>query len=164
MRDRDYLLNPSDDSLASWLIDWLVREFKIDRESVKPNQAFLSFGMDSVQAMTMVGDLESELSVRLPPTLVWDYPTIGELAAHLAERLGEPPPIPVEAAAAAREFSSEAAEAELESLLGELDPLGHRLDRRSAESTGVSRTYRFLSHLPDSERSSCPELGWTDRR
>lgn len=88
MPEVNLLQTPSLDTLTSWLIGWVVKEFKNDRESITPDQAFLSFGMDSVQAMTMVGDLESDLNLRLSPTLVWDYPTIGELAEHLAERLG----------------------------------------------------------------------------
>ena len=43
--------------------------------------------MDSVQAMTMVGDLEANLEVRLPPTLAWDFPDIDALSSHLAERM-----------------------------------------------------------------------------
>ena len=64
------------DSFKSWLIDWMVRELGIDRSNIDPSQAFLSYGMDSVQAMTMVGDIEAKLGLRLPPTLAWDYPDI----------------------------------------------------------------------------------------
>ena len=70
----------------AWLIDWLAQELGIDREKIDPRQSFLSYGMDSVQAMTMVGDLEAKLEVRLPPTLAWDYPDIDALSAHLADR------------------------------------------------------------------------------
>ena len=71
----------------SWLTDWLAREMGIDREKIDPRQSFLSYGMDSVQAMTMVGDLEAKLEVRLPPTLAWDFPDIDALSSHLAERM-----------------------------------------------------------------------------
>ena len=58
----------------TWLIDWLARELGIEREKIDASQSFLGYGMDSVQAMTMVGDLEANLEVRLPPTLAWDFP------------------------------------------------------------------------------------------
>ena len=74
------------DSFKSWLIDWIVHELRIDRSSVDPSETFLNYGMDSVQAMTMVGDIEAKLGLRLPPTLAWDYPDIETLSAHLADR------------------------------------------------------------------------------
>ena len=84
-------LNPRRDEtsvnlIKAWLIDWLAQELGFDREKIDPRQSFLSYGMDSVQAMTMVGDLEANLEVRLPPTLAWDYPDIDALSAHLASR------------------------------------------------------------------------------
>ena len=75
--------------MESWLIGWMVKELKLDPRSVESNQAFLSYGMDSVQAMTMVGDLEVHLKRRLPPTLVWDYPTIDALVKHMSEQISE---------------------------------------------------------------------------
>ena len=71
----------------TWLIDWLARELGIEREKINASQSFLGYGMDSVQAMTMVGDLEASLEVRLPPTLAWDFPDIDALSAHLADRM-----------------------------------------------------------------------------
>ena len=115
MPDPVSLQAPSLESLTSWLAGWMVKEFKVDRESIEPGQAFLSFGMDSVQAMTMVGDLESDLNLRLSPTLVWDYPTIGELADHLAEQLGVSSPATCRRAGP----SDEVAAPEQTSLLGD---------------------------------------------
>src|SRR5262249_32987177 len=64
----------STESLKAWLIAWLASEQGVEREAIDPSQAFLSYGLDSVQAMSMIGDLEAALSRRLPPTLAWDYP------------------------------------------------------------------------------------------
>jgi acyl carrier protein len=75
------------DLFKSWLVGWLAQELLIDREKIDTHQSFLSYGLDSVQAMTMVGDLEANLEVRLPPTLAWDYPDIDALSAHLFDRM-----------------------------------------------------------------------------
>jgi acyl carrier protein len=72
------------EAYRAWIHDWMAREMGIDRSLIDPDQTFLSYGMDSVQAMTMVGDLEAKTGKRLPPTLAWDYPDINALAAHLA--------------------------------------------------------------------------------
>lgn len=61
------------------------RELKLSAASVDVQKPFVSFGMDSVHAMMLVGDLEDHLGRRLPPTLAWDYPTVEKLAVHLAQ-------------------------------------------------------------------------------
>jgi acyl carrier protein len=103
------------DTLTSWLIGWMAREFKVGPEAIEPGQAFLSYGMDSVQAMTLVGDLESELNLRLPPTLVWDYPIISELAGHLAGQLGASSPTARTGSGLANESGLKGTDAKLES-------------------------------------------------
>jgi acyl carrier protein len=71
------------DSLKAWLADALA----MDGRQIEPSQPFLSYGLDSVQAMSMVGDLEVTFGGRLSPTLAWDYPSVDAMAEHLAERL-----------------------------------------------------------------------------
>jgi acyl carrier protein len=70
--------------LKSWLIAWLAAEQGVEAETINSGRSFLNYGLDSVQAMTLVGDLEAKLGRRLAPTLAWDYPTIDALAEHLA--------------------------------------------------------------------------------
>ena len=73
------------DTLAVWVRDWLGRELKLAPEDVALDKTFVRYGMDSVHAMMLVGDLEEHLGIRLPPTLAWTYPTVEALAGHLAE-------------------------------------------------------------------------------
>ncbi|WP_425288542.1 amino acid adenylation domain-containing protein [Streptomyces melanosporofaciens] len=51
---------------------------------VADDEQFLTMGLDSLSAVDLVRRLESELGRPLPPTLFFEYRTIGELAAHLA--------------------------------------------------------------------------------
>ena len=108
------------DSLRSWLIDWLAREMEIDQATIDPKRAFLSYGMDSMKAMTMVGDLEAMLSLRLPPTLAWDYPDIDALSAHLVDRLT------AESSSSAPAMPVAASPGQIDRLVAELDMLGDR--------------------------------------
>ena len=117
--------NPATDdisveSLKSWLTAWMMREMELDRLPIDPAESFLSYGMDSIQSMTMVGDLEAKFELTLPPTLAWDYPDINTLASYLAERLR---PGSVSGAPAS---PPEAARAKMETLLGKIDSLGDR--------------------------------------
>ena len=76
-------------SLKSWLIAWVAEACETESHLIDPGQTFLSFGMDSVQAMSLVGDLETQFRRRLPPTLAWDYPTIDAMAEHLTQCPGD---------------------------------------------------------------------------
>jgi acyl carrier protein len=71
------------ESLTAWLSDWLAGEVSINRASVDVHKPFLSYGLNSVQAMMLAGDLEVGLKREFPPTLAWDYPSIAALADYL---------------------------------------------------------------------------------
>lgn len=70
--------------IAEWLKAWIAGEFRRDAADIGDNDRFSEFGMDSVAAMMLTGALEQWLGAELNPTLVWDHPTIGAMAAHLA--------------------------------------------------------------------------------
>ncbi len=71
--------------LAGWVADWISSELKIDRHLIAEDTPFVQFGLDSVHAMMMVGDLEDLLGRRLSPTLTWRFPTLGAMAEHLVQ-------------------------------------------------------------------------------
>ncbi|MFD7505050.1 amino acid adenylation domain-containing protein [Streptomyces sp. NPDC059850] len=52
---------------------------------VDDDEPFLTMGLDSLSAVDLVRRLEAELGRVLPPTLFFEYRTVRELAAHLAE-------------------------------------------------------------------------------
>ncbi len=70
--------------IAQWLATELAGRLKVDPATIDHQQTFTYYGLGSVAAVEMVGDLEEWLGQSLSPTLVWDYPTIRQLAEHLA--------------------------------------------------------------------------------
>jgi acyl carrier protein len=77
------------ESTQRWLVSWMAAELDLEAEAIDADQTFLSYGMDSMHAMMLAGDLEAALGTRLAPTLVWDYPTIkalGEFVVNEAYR------------------------------------------------------------------------------
>lgn len=48
-----------------------------------PDQPLMTAGVTSMLAMQLVSQLEAQLGCTLAPTLVFDWPTAADLAAHL---------------------------------------------------------------------------------
>jgi acyl-CoA synthetase (AMP-forming)/AMP-acid ligase II/acyl carrier protein len=54
-------------------------------ERVDARAPFHSYGLDSAQAAALMGEIADALGMELSPILLWNYPTIGELSAYLAQ-------------------------------------------------------------------------------
>jgi acyl carrier protein len=70
--------------IVDWIADWLARAFDRPAETITARDLFSEFGMDSVRAMMLISALEDRTGADLPPTLIWDYPSLGALAEHVA--------------------------------------------------------------------------------
>jgi polyketide synthase 13 len=72
------------DELESWIVNWLVRNAEVNAADIQRDRQFADFGLDSLLAVQLSGRLEKLLGRALSPSLAWEFPTIAELAAHLA--------------------------------------------------------------------------------
>ncbi|HSM72576.1 MAG TPA: beta-ketoacyl synthase N-terminal-like domain-containing protein, partial [Anaerolineales bacterium] len=70
--------------IQTFLVTRVASILELDSSSIDPKQPFTYYGLGSIQAVSLTGDLETFLNRRLSPTLAWDYPTIELLANHLA--------------------------------------------------------------------------------
>ncbi|MGL5080592.1 MAG: acyl carrier protein [Microcoleaceae cyanobacterium] len=73
------------ESIRSWLISQLAARLGFQPSEIDIHENFGNYGLNSIEAVNLSGDLESILGRRLPPTILWDYPTIQTLAEYLAE-------------------------------------------------------------------------------
>lgn len=74
---------PTSAALLRWLISRLAEQLELDPQQIDLQKEFTDYGLNSIEAVSLSGDLENFLGRRLPPTLLWDYPTIETLARYL---------------------------------------------------------------------------------
>ncbi|AOJ06106.1 polyketide synthase [Burkholderia sp. ABCPW 14] len=75
----------SHEDIVDWMTGYLAARLRTDSGSIDVNKQFIEYGLDSADAMRMVGDLEDYLGVELSPSLPYQYPTIDALAQALAD-------------------------------------------------------------------------------
>ncbi len=74
--------------IRDWLTTRLAEKLRVAADEVDDRQPFASFGLDSLQMVSLIGDLELWLGRGLAPTLAWDYPTIDALSRRLSHGRG----------------------------------------------------------------------------
>jgi acyl transferase domain-containing protein len=66
-----------------WLVERLTRYLGVP---VDENVPFHEYGLDSVAALSLYGDIEEEFGPLIDPTDIAEYPTVRELGRHMAQR------------------------------------------------------------------------------
>jgi myxalamid-type polyketide synthase MxaE and MxaD len=74
--------------LESYLQQQVAQVLKLNLARVEPSKPLGLMGVDSLMGLELRNRLESELRLPFSATLVWNYPTIADMASYLASRLG----------------------------------------------------------------------------
>jgi len=72
--------------IRSWLTAYLAFLLEEEPQSINTELSFDSHGIDSAAAVSLVGDLEEWMGIELDPTIVYDYPSVTQLADFLMTR------------------------------------------------------------------------------
>ncbi|WKG11792.1 beta-ketoacyl synthase N-terminal-like domain-containing protein [Nocardia sp. PE-7] len=75
--------------LEDLMVELVSRHAGLTVAEIDPREQFASFGLDSMQAVRIAGDLSEALGIEIPPTLAWEYPSIAEAAAALVDVTGD---------------------------------------------------------------------------
>jgi oxalate---CoA ligase len=81
---------PAVGDIQAWLVSRVAEALEIEAGGLDVRLPLTSYGLESIDAFTIAGDLASWLDCELPATLLWEHPTVEQLARHLATGSREP--------------------------------------------------------------------------
>jgi acyl carrier protein len=75
----------TESNISDWLVSYLADLLETSPDQIDVKTTFARYGLDSSAAVVLTGDLGGWLGQELEPTILYDYPTIAELSAHLVQ-------------------------------------------------------------------------------
>jgi acyl carrier protein len=112
------------DQIETCLLDWLVERAGLRPGDFDRDKPFAEYGLDSLTAVELSGELEQWLGVEITPVVAWNYPTAAAMAGHLAREVGNKVSgTPDAESGSESETERPAAETEFEKLLAEIENL-----------------------------------------
>ena len=82
---------PDPAELRTWLTNRVSEYLRLPAHEIDTSRQLADYGLESVYALALCGDIEDHLDIRVDETIVWDHPTIDRLGAYL-DRLRDSQP------------------------------------------------------------------------
>ncbi len=73
--------------VCEWLGQWLITRIGITPQEISADRRFDDYGLDSLAAVELSGELEDWSGVELTPTRAWENPTIADMSRFVAQSL-----------------------------------------------------------------------------
>jgi len=80
----------SQQQLTTWLVNKVIAIAKIEAHEIDINEQFINYGLNSVDAVTLSGELEDFIGYEIPASIMYEFSTINELAQHLSRDIDSP--------------------------------------------------------------------------
>jgi acyl carrier protein len=77
-------MNANRRPILRWLTARLAAYLEVPPTAIDPMLPLAEMGVDSVHAVSLVGDVEAHFEIDVDPTMIFDYPTL----SHIAEYIG----------------------------------------------------------------------------
>lgn len=78
--------NPSEAAIRDWCVKYLAVTLELADQEIEPDVTFARLGLDSANSVYLIVELEEWLGLELTPELLFEHPTISDLAGYLAGR------------------------------------------------------------------------------
>lgn len=70
--------------IRTWLTSRVAYYLELPEAEIESDVPLMRYGLDSVYAFALCGEIEDLLEIAIDPTLVWDIPTVCGLSTHLS--------------------------------------------------------------------------------
>jgi len=70
--------------IHAWLTEKIAELAGTDVDHIDAREPVAFYGLDSVAAVSLSGELQDWLGRKIPPTLVYDYPSIESMVCYLS--------------------------------------------------------------------------------
>ncbi|WP_327004450.1 acyl carrier protein [Dactylosporangium sp. NBC_01737] len=78
---------PQLDDIRTWVLSRVAYYIERTPAEIDPDAKLVGYGLDSVYALSLCGDIEDEYALVVDPTLAWDHPTVNAIATCLLDLL-----------------------------------------------------------------------------
>ena len=78
--------NASEATIRDWCVQYLARTLDLSLAEIELDVKFARLGLDSANSVYLIVELEEWLGLELTPDLLFEHPTISDLARYLAGR------------------------------------------------------------------------------
>jgi acyl carrier protein len=82
-------MNANRRPILRWLIARVATYLDLPASAVDPMVPLAEMGVDSVHAISLVGDVEAHFDIDVDETMIFDYPTLAHIAEYIHEQQGE---------------------------------------------------------------------------
>jgi acyl carrier protein len=84
-------MNADSRQILRWLTARLALYLEVPAAAIEPTRPLAEMGVDSVHAVSLVGDVEAHFDIDVDPTMIFDYPTLSRIADYIATAIAERP-------------------------------------------------------------------------
>jgi len=85
VKRKEFLSQNTLSIIENYIVEKIADRLGVSTEEIDPLEPFASYGLDSVQAVRLSAELEDWLKVKIPPTVLYDYPNINTLSTYLEQ-------------------------------------------------------------------------------
>ena len=75
--------------IQRWLVTRLGSYLALPETAIDPRVPLAEMGVDSVHALSLVGDVEAHFDIDVDPTMIFDYPTLSGIAEFISTAVAE---------------------------------------------------------------------------
>jgi acyl carrier protein len=82
-------MNANRRAILRWLTARLASYLEVSASAIDPMRPLAEMGVDSVHAVSLVGDVEAHFDIDVDPTMIFDYPTLNHIAEYIGAAVAE---------------------------------------------------------------------------